>query len=81
MSRTMVTREFGDAAIVRLAQRACSLQGLPESQYHLLDAPTRAGAERGVYNVLAAMQSLGWTLTPPDDAPDRAIWMPRDDAR
>lgn len=81
MPRTMVTPEFGDAAILRVAQRACSLQGLPETQYHLLDAPTRAGAERGVYNVLAALQSLGWKLLPPDEAPDRTIWLPRDEAR
>jgi hypothetical protein len=64
----------GDLVIERIASRACSLQGLPEFQYHLLDAKTRHGAESGVYNVLAALQSLGWKLVPPEDLP--TLWVP-----
>lgn len=64
----------GEPVIERIASRACSLQGLPEFQYRLLDATTRHGAETGVYNVLAALQSLGWKLIPPEDLPN--IWTP-----
>lgn len=75
MTRELLTPQFGDAAIESISARACSLQGLPEAQYRLLSAAERAGFQRGVYNVLAAMQSLGWRLTPPDE---RTIWLPRE---
>ena len=41
------TVHVGPEAIDRIARRACSLQGLPEFQYHLLHAATREAAQRG----------------------------------
>jgi hypothetical protein len=61
------TREFSPTSIEGITARACSLQGLPEVQYHLISAAERHRLERGTYNVLAALESLGYRLLPPVD--------------
>ena len=68
------TVHVGPEAIDRIARRACSLQGLPEFQYHLLNAATRETAQRGTYNVIAAMESLGWKFVPPPEMDQ--LWIP-----
>ena len=61
------TREFSPTSIEGITARACSLQGLPEAQYHLIPASDRYRLERGTYNVLAALESLGYRVLPPAD--------------
>lgn len=51
--------------IRRVSARTCQMQGMPEVHYGLLSANDRAGYERGVYNVFAALESLGFTIVPP----------------
>lgn len=61
------TCEFPATSIEGISARACSLQGLPEAQYTLLSASERYRLERGTYNVLAALESLGYRILPPVD--------------
>lgn len=68
------TLDVSPAALERIAQRACALQGLPEPQYRLITPAEREHLERGVYNTLAALESLGWQLLPPDSEP--RLWLP-----
>jgi hypothetical protein len=61
------TCEFSPTSIEGIAARACSLHGLPESQYTLMTADERYKLERGTYNVIAALESLGYRILPPVD--------------
>jgi hypothetical protein len=53
--------------IQRVSARACQMQGMPEAHYHLLSADQRLSYERGVYAVLAALESLECELLAPDE--------------
>ena len=68
------TQNVSADTIQKVTARACSLQGMPEAQYHLLDADSRERLEAGCYRVFAALESLGWRLVPPEEAP--TIWLP-----
>ena len=74
MSTPRRTPEFSPQAIEQIARTACALQGCPEDRYHLIAPAERFAAERGVYNVLAALESLGWKVLPPESL--SRIWLP-----
>jgi hypothetical protein len=57
----------GSKLVQRLAARACQLQGMPEVHYGLLSAADRLSYERGAYQVLAALESLGVELLGPEE--------------
>lgn len=57
----------GHVLIERIAARACQMQGMPEVHYGLMTAKDRAAAERGVFFVLAALESLNCTVMAPDE--------------
>lgn len=65
--RPQRTCEFSPTSIEGISARACSLQGLPETQYNLIPADKRHSLEQGTYNVLAALESLGYRILPPVD--------------
>lgn len=53
------------AFVSRVSARACQMQGLPEVHYALHPADQRVKLERGAYNMLAALESLGCVLMAP----------------
>lgn len=65
IDRPLKVASVSNEVIQRITARTCQLQGMPEVHYGLLSASDRATYERGAYNVLAALESLGFIVIAP----------------
>lgn len=62
---TEALRRLTPSHVVRIAKRACAIQGLPEDDYGKLPKDRRDSFERGTAAVIEALDGLGFRFEVP----------------